>query len=300
MAKVLIRFLLVILIFSPIVSCTKNAKEKTKVYTMGFNPPENSEVVQLNGDALAELLEKKTGYKFKTFIATDYTALVEALRSKKLDFAWLPPFSYIQAERLAGAEVMLKSVRHGSPYYYSAIIVRSDSPYKTIEDLRGETMAWVDPASSSGHIFPKAGLIEAGIDPDTFFSKQVYAGSHDALLLSILNGTTKAGATFANDAEASGGSWTQLLKNPEDKTKIRPIFVTKPIPGDTLSTSGSFIKEHPEVVKNVKAALLSFKDDVEGKALLKNLYRIDYLTEATSKDYEPVRVAAKLLKVINP
>lgn len=297
MTKVLIRSLLIILIFSPIVGCTKSTKEKVKVYTMGFNPPENSEVVQLNGNALAELLEKKTGYKFKTFIATDYTALVEALRSQKLDFAWLPPFSYIQAERLANAEVLLKSVRHGSPYYYSAIIVRSDSPYKTIEDLRGETIAWVDPASSSGHIFPKSGLIEMGIDPDTFFSKQVFAGSHDALLLSILNGTTKAGATFANDAEASGGSWTQLLKG-DDKNKIRPIFVTKPIPGDTLSTSASFRKEYPEVVKGVKEALLSFKEDPAGKAVLKNLYRIDYLTEATSSDYEPVRVAAKLLKVI--
>lgn len=299
MTKVLIRSLLLTLLIFPIVGCTKETKNRTKVFTMGFNPPENSDVVQTNGDALAKLLEKRTGYKFKTFIATDYTALIEALRSQKIDFAWLPPFSYVQAERLANAVVLLKSVRHGTPYYFSAIVVKADSPYKTIEDLRGETIAWVDPSSSSGHIFPKAGLIESGINPDTFFSKQVYAGSHDALLLSILNGTTKAGATFANDAEGTGGAWTQLLKG-DDQKKIRPIYITKPIPGDTLSTSISFQKENPEVVQKVTDALVSFKDDADGQAVLKNLYRIDYLTTATAADYEPVRVAARLLKVDLP
>lgn len=282
-----------------ILSCTKGSKKSEIVYTMGFNPPENTEVVQTNGKALADLLEKRTGYKFKTFIATDYTALIEALRSKKIDFAWLPPFSYVQAEKLADATVLLKSVRHGTPYYFSAIVVKADSPYKTIDDLRGETMAWVDPSSSSGHIFPKAALIEAGKDPDTFFSKQVFAGSHDALLLSIINGTTKAGATFSDDAEGKSGAWTQLLKD-ADKTKIRAIFVTKPIPGDTLSTSNYFQKTNPEVVKKVTDTLVSFKDDPEGQALLKNLYRIDFLTPATTTDYEPVRVAARLLKVDLP
>lgn len=299
MTKVLLRSLLLSVLILPILGCTKEARNKSKIFTMGFNPPENSDVVQTNGDALANLLEKRTGYKFKTFIATDYTALIEALRSKKIDFAWLPPFSFIQAEKLANAVVLLKSVRHGTPYYFSAIVVRSDSPFKTIDDLRGETIAWVDPSSSSGHIFPKAGLIERGINPDSFFSKQVYAGSHDALLLSIINGTTKAGATFANDAEGTGGAWTQLLKG-NDQNKIRPVYITKPIPGDTLSTSVSFQKEYPEVVQKITDALISFKDDQDGQAVLKNLYRIDYLTAATSADYEPVRVAAKLLKVDLP
>ncbi|HLB59043.1 MAG TPA: phosphate/phosphite/phosphonate ABC transporter substrate-binding protein [Bdellovibrionota bacterium] len=277
--------------------CTKKEKpNEQQVFTMGFNPPENAEVVQTNADALAKVLEEKTGYKFKTFIATDYTALVEALRSHRVDFAWLAPFSYVQAEKLADAEVLLKAVRHGTPYYFSAIIVRADSPYKTVEDLKGQTIAWVDPSSSSGHIFPKAALMEKGINPDTFFSKQIFAGSHDALLLSILNGTTTAGATFSNDEKGDTGAWTQLLKG-DDTKKIRPIFVTKPIPGDTLSTSKYFREHNPEVVKKVTETLVSFKDDPKGQELLKNLYRIDYLTEATSQDYEPVRAAARLLQV---
>src|SRR5690606_3655883 len=155
------------------------AAEKDTV-TFGFNPAENADVVETNGKAFAEFYKKQTGYNVKTFIATDYTALIEALRSGRIDFAFLPPFSYVKAEEVAGAKVLMKSVRRGQSVFYSGIIVRSDKGFDKIEDLKGKNIAWVDPSSSSGYIVPKAALItKKKIDPDSFFNKEVYAGSHD-------------------------------------------------------------------------------------------------------------------------
>lgn len=267
--------------------------------TMGFNPAENAEVLEHNGKLFGEYFKGKTRMNVKTFIATDYTALIEALRSGQVDFAWLPPFSYVKAEEVAGARVLLKSVRKGKAHFYSAIISRADRPYKTIEDLKGKSMAWVDPSSSSGHIFPKASLIlKKNIDPDQFFGRQVFAGSHDALVLSVVNGTVDAGATFSNDSKGADGAWTQFLKG-EDQKKIRVIFVTDPITGDTMATSKRFLEAHKDVVDTTVKTLVEMGKSEEGKKILQALYRIDAMIPAKTEDYESVRKAARTLQVMN-
>jgi phosphonate transport system substrate-binding protein len=265
---------------------------------MGFNPAENADTTELNGKRFAAYYQEKTGYPVKTFIATDYTALIEALRSGQIDFAWLPPFSFVKAEQVAGARVLLKAVRHGRAVYYSAIITRSDNPYRRIEDLKGKNVAWVDPSSTSGHIFPKAALIvHKKIDPDSFFARQVFAGSHDALVLAVLNGTVDAGATYCNTPDGGDGAWDLYLKTPEERKKIRVLFVSDPIPGDTLATSARFIAQYPDIVEKTDRLLLAMGNEPAGKKILDSLYHIDSMAPAKSSDYDPVRAAASALHI---
>lgn len=284
-------------VLATVAASAQAAAPKTEI-VMGFNPAENADVMENNSKAFAEHFQKQTGMKVKTFIATDYTALIEALRSGRVDFAWLPPFSFVKGEKVANAKVLLKSVRKGNAFYYAAIISRADKGISKIEDLKGKSIAWVDPSSSAGHVFPKASLInKLKIDPDQFFGKQVFAGSHDALVLSVLNGTVDAGATFSNDAKGADGAWTQYLKG-EDLAKIKVVHVTDPIPGDTMTSSKKFMDEHPAIVEQTVKTMLSMNDTAEGKALLKSLYRIDAVTPAKASDYEPVRKAARLLNIL--
>lgn len=269
---------------------------KTEI-VMGFNPAENAESIETNGKLFADYYFKKTGLKLKTFIATDYTALIEALRSGQIDFAWLPPFSFVKAEEVAGAEVLMKAVRKGKAVYYSAIITRADKNIKTIEDLKGKNVAWVDPSSFSGHIFPKANLMtRKKIDPDKYFGKQVFSGGHDALVLSVLNGTVDAGATFCNDADGGDGAWNQFLKG-DDAKKIRVVFVTDPITGDTMATSKKFKTTHKDIVDKTVSMLAEMGKTEEGKKILSALYRIDAMVPAKSEEYNSVREAAKTLKI---
>lgn len=265
--------------------------------TIGFNPAENVDVMEANGKLFSEYYKKNMGMTVKTFIATDYTALIEALRSGRIDFAFLPPFSYVKAEEVADAKVLLKSVRKGRSHFYSAIIVRADK-FKSLEDLKGKNVAWVDPASSSGFIVPKASLItKAKLDPEKFFNKQVYAGSHDALVLSVLNGRVDAGATFANDEKGEDGAWNQFLKSEDDRKKIRAVHVSEPIPGDTMATTNKFANANKELVDKTVKLLTEMGKSEEGKKILTALYRIDSLTPAASKDYDSLRAAAKVINV---
>lgn len=265
---------------------------------MGFNPAENAEMVTAKSQAFVDWFMAKTGLKVKTFIATDYTALIEAMRSNRVDFAWLPPFSYVKAEEIANAEVLLKTVRKGKAVFYSGIITRADRGYKKIQDLKGKTIAWVDPSSTSGHIYPKANLMaKYGINADEFFSKQVFAGAHDSLVLAVLNGTVDAGATFVNDTAGTDGSWHMFLKG-DDSKKIKMIYVSDPIPSDTLATSKKYHAENKAVVDKTVAALIAMTKDPKGLKILQELYRVDGLMKAQSKDFEPVRKAARALAIM--
>jgi phosphonate transport system substrate-binding protein len=284
--------ILVLVLFQ---ACAKNSNPEGEFITMVLNPAEASERVNLNGKVVADILEKKTGYKFKTLVASDYSALISALRAGQADIAWLAPFAYVLAEAKGGARLMLKSVRHGTPHQFSAIIVKEESPYKKLEDLKGKTIAWADPASSSGHISPKAALISQGIDPQTFFDKQTFAGSHETVVLSVATGSTDAGATYSDTAEGVTGSWTKFASKLGPAQKLRAIYVTPPMPADTVSASSQFSEKYPEKLEKVKEALKSLSETAEGREALKQLYSIDSLIDAKPEDYEPLRKATRSL-----
>lgn len=261
---------------------------------IGLNPSERSENVARNARILDSLIEKRTGLDVEIFIAHDYSGLVEAMRGGTVDFAFFAPVSYVFAERIAGAQVLLKSERKGHGFYYGCVIVNRDSGYRTVEDLRGRDIAWVDPTSASGHIFPKAELVERGVDPESFFGKQTFAGGHDAVLLSVVNGTVTAGATYANDTLGIDGSWTQLADG-AFRERVRPVLYSRPIPGDNLAASRRAMDRMPAVVERIKRGVMAITDDAAGRNLMQDLYHVDAMIPAISADYDPVRNAAELL-----
>lgn len=261
---------------------------------VGFNPTQNSDQINAAAKAIGSYLEDKFGgtITVQTFVPTDYRGLIEAMRAGKLDFAFYPPDGYVLAHQDAGAQVLLKSVRNGSPFYWSAIVVRKDSGINKLADLEGKNIAWIDPNSAAGYTFPRAALIQAGLNPDKFFGKQVYAGKHDAAVLSVFNKSVDAAATFANDNKNVSGSWTQYLK-PDQASQLKAIFYTRPIPGDTFSVSPQFDKKYPALTKGIAAAIRSIKDPQS--KLLMNLYTINYMVNAKDSDYDVVRDTRKVL-----
>ncbi len=266
-----------------------------KVLTIGFNPAESADVVEANATVLSKILKEKAGVELKTFVASDFGALIEAMRAGRVDIGFLPPFSYVLAEKVANAKVLLKAVRNGHAHFYGAIITAKD--YKKLEDLKGKTIAWTDPSSSSGHIVPKYELLERGIDPDKFFSKQVFAGGHDALVLAVANKTVDAGATFVNDPSGKDSAWQLFLKDPAQVAQIRMLMITKPIPGDTMCTTQKFYAANTKLVDKITKIMLDLGKTPEGSKVLRELYRIDSMVVAKPEDYDSLRAAARRLGI---
>ena len=123
-------------------------------------------------------LEETLGMEVKDFVATNYAGIVEALKNGTADVGFMGPLQYVIAHDKAGARVLLGELYNGKPTYQSKIFVRKDSGITTLEQLKGKTVAFTDPISSSGYLYPLMLFKDAGLiknSADEFFKRVYFA-----------------------------------------------------------------------------------------------------------------------------
>lgn len=263
-----------------------------EVLRIGFNGGDSPGIIRIKANAFAAFLEERCGLLCEPVITESYSQLIRAIAENKVDFAWLSPLGYVTAAQVADARVLLKAVRNEQPYYWSVILVRKDSGYKTLGDLKNQRFAFTHLGSTSGYVVPMSSLLDEGVDPDRFFSEIVYAGGHNAVIRMVLDGEVAAGATFADDPAGKEGSWTaEEFIAAEEAKLLRPIFFSPAIPGDTFTVTARYAEKRKKRVALVKATLLEMGDSRTGQRILGDLYNIDDLTEGSDADYDPIRQA---------
>ena len=240
------------------------------------------------GEEFGKVLGQLVSVPVRVTVASDYAAVIEALRNQTADLAFVHPAGYVLANREAKARIVAKNQWHGKTTFTSRFYVRKDSGIKTVEDLRGKTMAFVDPASSSGYIYPMVLLIQRGLvknrDPKTFFREVTFAGSHDASMRALLNGHVDAIVSFDMARE-------QYLKDPAERERLTFVAETPPIPEAGIAARE---KLDPALFAKVREALLKITGP-PCAAMLKRLYDIDGFEPAEDREYDPVRAAIDLL-----
>jgi len=229
-------------------------------------------------------LEKKLGQKVKIYTATDYTGIVEAMKKKRLDIAFFGPLSYCLAQQEAGAEAFAVGVdKRGKTTYRSLIIVPGDSPAKTLMDLKGKSVAFVDPASTSGGLMPSYLVKQAtGMMPDQFFGKFTYAGSHDAVELAVKNRTVDAAAD--NDVTYP----EMIAKGLITKQSNRILLESPDLPGSPLAYRSDL---PADLKKQIQAIFLNAHKEINVSGY-GNLIRYDAVKDA---DYQVIRNMIKEL-----
>lgn len=224
-----------------------------QVLTVGLIPSEDSRAMIANSQAMMDMLSKALGMPVRPFVAADYNGVIEALRSKRLDVAYLGPFSYVLGATVAEIEAfaVAETKKAGRTFYYSQIVAHKDSGIRTVKDLKGRTFAFVDPSSTSGHLFPKAGLIKAGFDPDRDFGRVIFSGSHDSSAIAVQNRKVEAAAIADRILDAAV---TKGLVKREDLVEV---WKSEPIPESPTvwrKDLGADLK------KRVQEAFLQVKD----------------------------------------
>ncbi|MBO8142809.1 MAG: phosphate/phosphite/phosphonate ABC transporter substrate-binding protein [Firmicutes bacterium] len=255
---------------------------------LGFVPYYNVANLQFSAEPLVQMLSRELGRPVRGFFSPNYTALVEAMGTGRVDVTFLSAFTYVLARERHGAQVLLTVVRNGNTHYRSQIIVRSDSPIRTLEDLRGRTFAFGDYGSSSGYLYPAAFLKQHGIDPERDLLA-VSLGQHDAVVQAVLMGDADAGATF-EDAHI-------LLfsdEYPDIDERLRKLAVTDDIPYDTITARPGL---PPELAEAIIRAFERIAATDEGRRVLQELYRIDGVVRARDEDYDVVRRTAELMGI---
>jgi phosphonate transport system substrate-binding protein len=152
-------------------------------------------------------MEKKFGVKVEVFTASDYAGIVQALSAGHIHLGRMGGAAYAAGyiDSNGGIEPLAMNVEpNGGKGYFSVLIVRSDSPYKKIEDLKGKTLAWADPNSTSGYLVPNAALRDAGINPQTYFGRTLFSGGHEQSVLGVLKGNLDSAFTWTSPGHQSG------------------------------------------------------------------------------------------------
>lgn len=252
---------------------------------VGLIPSEDSRAMLASSQQLLDALEKNLGMKVKGFVAADYNGVIEAMRSGHVEVAYLGPFSYVLGTTVADIEAFAtaETSKSGRTFYHSQIITRKDSGIKDIKDLKGKTFAFVDPSSTSGHLFPKAGLLKLGIDPDTYFGRVLFTGSHDANALAVANKRIDA-ATIADRIFDAA-----VQKNLVKREDIHVVWSSDPIPESPTVWRKNL---SPELKAKIKAAFLNIRDITwadQGK--------LNRFVETNDAAYDVIRDTAKALNL---
>ncbi len=250
---------------------------------IGLIPSEDSQSMIESSQLVLDQLQAQLGMPVKPFVATDYNGVIEALRSKKLDAAYLGPFSYVLANQVADVEAFAVAVtkKTGKSAYRSLVVARTDSGIRSLADLKGHTFAFVDPSSTSGHLFPKAGIEQAGYKPDELFSRVIFSGSHDASILAVANGKVD-GAAVADRILASAIAQGQIKDG-----DLQVVWSSPDIPESPMVWRKDL---DPALKQKLAAALAQVKDVPWGDQGMLNGF------QPTSDDaYDVVRDTAKVL-----
>lgn len=247
-------------------------------------PDEAPTELQRKFKPLGEYLSKETGMKVEFTPVTDYAAIVEALGTKKIDMAWLGGLTYIQAKlRTNGAAIPIIQ-RAEDEKFTSVFIVPANSNLKSLADLKGKTIAFGSPASTSGHLMPRYFLIQAGINPDKDFKNVAFDGAHDATVAFVGSGRADVGAL-------NSSVWEKLneAKNP-NALKSKVLMTTPPYYNYNWTVRGDL---DPSLVKKITDAFLKLNPNNPAQKELMDLQRASKFIPTKSSNYDDLEKAAR-------
>lgn len=204
---------------------------------------------------LLNRLGTSLGIPVDVIAPTSYGAVIELLSAGKIDVARLGPASYLAAKRhnpgivaFATASLNFGLYQEQGAFYQSLLIVRADSRFGSSEDLRGATLALVDPNSTSGGVIPRRTFLkDRGTSLQDYFGRISYSGSHPLAVTMVADG--RADAAFVSSLQLSMMATSGALK----KSSVRVLWRSSPVPMDPFVYRGNLCNE---VKEKIRAAFL--------------------------------------------
>jgi phosphonate transport system substrate-binding protein len=184
--------------------------------------------------SLTTVMSKSLNCPVNLIITDNYTNEVEAMKAGKIDVGEFGPLGYIFAHTIADAQpVAVFADKSGKPVTYTAALwVPTSSTIMKVTDLKGKTVAFSDPGSTSGNLLPRFAIIQAGLNPDKDV-KIDFAGGHPQSLLALVNGKVDAGE-INSQQQATATAAHQF-----DASKFRVIWRSAPIQNDPITVRGT-------------------------------------------------------------
>lgn len=243
-------------------------------------------------DALSVFLSAQVGIPVAAYRALTYEDLATRVSTGDLQVAWLPPALFVELERAAGLRAVAAAERGLGVGYYSAFFTLIDSDIRSVEDIPGHSVGWVDPGSASGYVFPRLQLASYGIDPTTSIPEEVFFRSHAAVVRGVVDRAVDVGATFVHldpmePTRVIRAGWHPAPAG-VDAGSIQWLDPFGPLPADVVAVSD---KLDAHLAERIGKAFMSI-DQVEAvRVAAQRQFGTGRFVEVNERSYEILRRA---------
>lgn len=254
--------------------------------TFAVIPAENASGVVDRYTPFVNYLSKEIGVPVKLRIANDYAAIIEGQRAGNIHIGMYGPAAFARA-LVTGAQVepfAIETNLDGTKGYHSVLWVKKDASFQKLEDLKGKNLCLVDPNSTSGNNVPRYAMNKAGIVPEQFFGKVVYAGSHENAVIGVQQGTCDAAFNWWNNEDESN-LLRMARKNMVKAEDFRMIYKSEQI----VNSPMAYLAALPADLKTkIREAVLNVH--TRDKAAFDKIYdgKQGPLQPVTKEEYQPV------------
>ncbi len=289
------------LLAGAIMSCNGNAADAPKELNLGILGGQNA--TQQIGDNMCvkEFMDKTLNVDTKLRNSSDYSGVIQGILGDKVDMVLsMSPSSYAsvylnnpKAVDLVGIVVDDADQSRG---YHSVVVVKADSPYKKLEDLKGKSFGFADPDSTSGyltpdHVFKKQ--FGGNIDNkyNNFFSSITFSGGHEQDILGVLNGQFEGAVTWASmvgdyNSGYNTGAFGRLIRadHPDLMKQIRIIWQSPLIPNGPILVRNSL----PADFKAKLVAVIKQLDKEDHGCFIKAVGGKQHIENTSLSEYQDI------------
>lgn len=275
-------------IFS-IYGCSEASAKKT--FTIAYAPNESTEQSTDARNGLAKDLGMALGMEVKEIQASDYNAIIEALRTGKADMAYLGALSVALAMERANAEPIVMKAPNGDKKlatYRSVFIAKSDNErINTLRDAKGKKIAFVDPNSTSGNLVPTSEIMNAfpaeKLNSDIihtngeFFEAVSFSGKHQAGLQAVIKGDVDV-VPISDQILAS-----EIANGNAKEGAVKIIHSSSPIPAEAMIIGKTVSPE-------LKTKLVRFLTTYDNAAYFAKVIKVSgaRFVPTSKEDYEAI------------
>lgn len=281
---------------------------------LGLVPSQDLDELVEDADVLGDMVGEELGIPITTFISDNYAALVTAMRTGQADIGMFGPIALVQAADQADAEIVLQSVRFGSPTYHTQWFTNDPDTYCLTDVVEVEQdsgaiytycngtdatdigpvgeealalltldtpISMVDASSASGYFYPATQVGEAaGIDPLAL--NVSFAGGHPNSLLNVARGDFPVGVSF-DDARDN-----LVEEDPQIGETLTVFAFSDEIPNDGIALRGDLPADLRE---RITAAMLAVSETDDGAAAFNAVYNVTGLVPADLEALDAARAA---------
>ena len=272
--------------------CGGNSQEAgKKTFTIAYAPNESTTDSTDARSTLAKDLGKVINMEVKEIQASDYTAIIEALRTGKADMAYMGALAVAMGAERAGVTPIVMKAPNGDKaqaVYHSVFVTQKDnSEINSIKDFKGKTIAFVDPDSTSGNLVPTSEIMKAFPDlhltnekihtNGEFFEAVSFSGRHQAGLQAVIKGDVDI-VPISDQIMAS-----EFKNGNADENAVKVVHSSAAIPAEAMVVSKT-------VNEDLKKTLTKFLVEYNNKDYFdKVIKKADArFVECSMEDYQPI------------